>query len=433
MTGDTERFLRALGGRFTFQTFGEGNARDNRALSRILHGTFAEHADKLAALNARGAGVFVMVNEGDGNGRTIRNVQRIRAYFADFDGNTPPDLGTLPLRPHCVIESSPGRWHWYWFIDGAPLTTFAAVQSAIAERFGSDPTMKDLPRVLRLPGFLHQKHEPFLTRIVELRDAPRYQHADFIRAFGIDLSAPESQSRGKRPTATRDATITPLPTAHKRRTLPASIPEGERNTTLLSLGGGLVHKGHDLLAVTRRLQRINAERCTPPLCAAEVDTIAMRAVAYGSDGFRILPDRLLDSPEWRALSPPAHDVILAAYRRFDGFNNGNIALPWSDFRDRDGFRNEAAFYRHRAAAVQSRILIESRKARHTQHGITPTLYAIAERFLQVSLTADCGSSATATIRMPYIDKQACRAVAVVGAVDTRLQATAQTSQRGTTR
>lgn len=224
-----------------------------------------------------------------------------------------------------------------------------------------------------------------------------------------------------------DATVTPLPTAQRhRRTLPAIISEGERNATLLSLAAGLVRKGHDLLAVTRRLQRTNAERCEPPLCATEVDTIAMRAIGYGSDGFRILPDRLLDSLEWRALPPPPHDVILAAYRRFDGFNNGNIALPWSDFKDRDGFRNEAAFYRHRAAAVQSGILVESRKATHTQHGITPTLYAIAERFLQVSLTADCGSSATATIRMPYIDKQ------VVGSKGEFLAGDANL-QRGTNR
>ena len=27
------------------------------------------------------------------------------------------------------------------------------------------------------------------------------------------------------------------------------------------------------------------------------------------------PTRLLDSPEWKALPPPAHEVILAAYRR----------------------------------------------------------------------------------------------------------------------
>ena len=166
-TSETERFLRALGGRFTFQTFSDikASARGRDALAKWMHGSLAELADKLADLNARGAGVFVMVNEGDGKGRAARNVQRIRAYFADFDGTHPPNVATVPLAPHAIIESSPGRWHWYWFIDGARLESFKAVQVAIAERFGSDSKVKDLPRVMRLPGYWHQKAEPFQTRI----------------------------------------------------------------------------------------------------------------------------------------------------------------------------------------------------------------------------------------------------------------------------
>jgi len=421
-TTETERFLRALGGRFTFQTFSDNraSARGRDPLAKWIHGSLAEHADKLADLNARGAGVFVMVNEGDGKGRAARNVQRIRAYFADFDGTHPPNVATVPLAPHAIIESSPGRWHWYWFIDGARLESFKAVQVAIAERFGSDSKVNDLPRVMRLPGFMHRKAEPFRTRIIELRDSPRYPHADFVQAFGIDLQ----------PDTARAATVTRLPTAQRRRrTLPTLIAEGERNATLLSLAAGFARTGLDTLAINRRLQRINAERCKPPLCATEVDTIATRATDYGSDGFSILPDRLLDSAEWRALSPSAHDVILTAYRRFDGFNNGNIALPWADFKDRDGFKNETTFGRHRNAAVQSGILIEARKARHTQHGITPTLYAIAEPFLHVALPADCGGSATSGLCMPYIDKQACGTEAVASGWDTRLRASAQTTRR----
>lgn len=425
-TTETERFLRALGGRVTFQTFSDNraSARGRDPLAKWMHGSLAKHADKLADLNSRGAGVFVMVNEGNGKGRAARNVQRIRAYFADFDGTHPPNVATVPLAPHAIIESSPGRWHWYWFIDGARLESFKAVQVAIAERFGSDSKVNDLPRVMRLPGFIHHKAEPFRTRIVQMRNASCYTHTDFMQAFGIDCQTARANN----------ATVVRLPTAQQRkRTLPTVIAEGERNVTLLSLAAGLVRKGHDLLAINRRLQRINAERCKPPLCATEVDSIAVRAIGYGSDGFSILPDRLLDSMEWRALSPSAHDVIVTAYRRFNGFNNGNIALPWADFKDRYGFKNETVFGNHRAAAVQSGILIETRKARHTQRGIAPALYAIAERYLQVSLPAKCGGSASSGLCMPYIDKQACGSDAVAGGLDSRMQARAQTSRQGAQR
>src|SRR6185312_3063255 len=118
------------------------------------------------------------------------------------------------------------------------------------------------------------------------------------------------------------------PSQRQRRTLPDRIPEGERNTRLLSLAAGLVRRGFSAQAVNERLQRINAERCTPPLGANQVDTIAARAEGYGSEGFSMLPHKMQDSREWRELPPTAHDVILLAFRRHDGTNNGSIALTW---------------------------------------------------------------------------------------------------------
>jgi hypothetical protein len=398
MNADAERFLHALGGRLTFQTFAEGTSKGKPGLSRILHGTLVEHADTLARLNARGAGVFVTVNEGDGKQRNNDCVQRIRAYFADFDTVQPPDVVSVPLAPHAIIESSPGRWHWYWWIDSAPLHTFKAVQVAIAERFGSDAKVCDLARVMRLPGFDHHKREPYRTRIESLRAAPRFTHAEFVQAFGIDLNA--TQTHGKRNARADVARL-----LVKRRTLPDVIPEGERNATLLSLAAGLVNKGHDLRAVTDRLQKMNAEKCETPLCAREVDTIAARAIGYGSDGFAILPHRLLDSPEWKALPPAAHDVILTAFRRYDGTNGRNIALTWEDFDGLPGLARKQTFYRHRRRVLASGILLQISEGGNSQRGKKPDLFAIAERWLHsppVSILKPCASVENV---YPYIDKQ----------------------------
>lgn len=397
---DAELFLHALGGRLTFQTFDDSGRKD-RHLSRVLQGTFSEHADTLAKLNAHGAGVFVMVNEGDGRGRRASNVQRVRAYFADFDTEQPPDVATVPLAPHAVIESSPSRQHWYWWIDGAPLNTFADVQRAIAKRFGSDPKVCDLPRVMRLPGFLHCKHEPFLTRIISLRDASRFAYAEFVRAFGIGLGA-----------SNNGATVTHLTTVRKRRTLPGVIPAGERNTTLLRLAAGLVRKGHAQQAVNDRLQRINAERCRPPLCATEIDAIAAQACAYGSEGFTILPHALLDSPEWKALGPPAHDIVLTAFRRFDGSNNGNIALTWADFNGQPCFGQKHTFYRHRRRVLASGIL-QARAGVNSQCGKTPDLFAIAAQWIH-SPVSKKAPGASVEKHTPYIDKQSWGDLEVVG-------------------
>ncbi len=79
---------------FTFQTFDDTPAK-RPWLARIMHGTIGQLAPALARLNDDGAGIFVMVNEGDGQGRKAENVTRVRAVFADFDGTPLPRSGRL--------------------------------------------------------------------------------------------------------------------------------------------------------------------------------------------------------------------------------------------------------------------------------------------------------------------------------------------------
>lgn len=381
---DADAFLRILGDRHTFQTF-DDTGRGRKFLNRILHGTLAEHTDTLALLNARGAGVFVMVNAGDGNGRKTANVKTVRALFVDLDGAPLEPIMAAPLAPHCIVESSPGRWHAYWRVSDCPLSDFTPLQKELAAEFNGDEKVCDLPRVMRLPGFDHRKRAPYRSRIVELRAGCPYSVADFRGAFGF-------------------AAMPAL--ARTPRTLPERIPEGERNTTFFSLARGLVQKGFDAGAINGRLQRINAERCDPPLCATEVDEIAARAIAYGSDGFTILTDTLLNSQEWKALPSPSRWIIVTALRRYNGSNNGNIALTHTDCRMIEGCADEKDFIRYRRLAVESGILILAERGHMTRDGKTPGLYAIAVRFLVGSHTGQIPQLAhTGQIPPSYIEKQ----------------------------
>ena len=169
-----ERFLKPLDPRgiYTFQTFDDSEAK-RPALSRVLHGTFEQHKVELSRLNAAGAGIFVMVNEGDGvvhegykTCRTRASVVAVRALFVDLDG-APLDPVLRSLPPDIIVESSAGRWHAYWLVRDVPLKDFELRQKQIAAKFGGDTKVCDLPRVMRVPGFFHQKHEPsFMSRLV---------------------------------------------------------------------------------------------------------------------------------------------------------------------------------------------------------------------------------------------------------------------------
>lgn len=215
-----QRFLARLDGRpdaqFTFQTFAERDGKAGGAkLNRVRHGTLAEYAAELSRLNEQGGGVFAAVNECDGKGRKVENVNRVRAVFLDFDNAETNPLELIELLrpvPHAVVESSPGKAHAYWAVNDCALDQFPAMQASLAEQFkafGSDPKVKDLPRVMRLPGFIHRKDAAFQTRIVSITDAAPYTLAE-IRAGLLQDGANKPQT----PAANAPA---PVPPAEKAK------------------------------------------------------------------------------------------------------------------------------------------------------------------------------------------------------------------------
>lgn len=177
----TSQFLLQLDANdeFTFQTFPEGKCSD-QTRPTVLHGSFDACAPRLVRLNEAGAAIFAMVNAGDGvvrpaskTCRTAANVIRVRALFVDLDGAPITPVLTSGLPPDWVVQSSPGRWHAYWRVDKCPLDQFARAQAALAAKFSGDPSVKDLPRVMRIPGFVHRKSELFLSEL--------YLPADYYR------------------------------------------------------------------------------------------------------------------------------------------------------------------------------------------------------------------------------------------------------------
>lgn len=179
--------------KYTFQTFDDSKNK-NRMLARILHGTLEEHFLELMQLNSDGAGVFVTVNETDFKGRVASNIIKVRACFVDLDGAPLVPVLEASIHPHIVIESSPERYHAYWLIDDLPLDQFRNVQKALAAKFNSDPKVIDLPRVMRLVGFNHQKKEPFLSRIINQNFDPPIKADKFLSVFQINLSEERTQN-----------------------------------------------------------------------------------------------------------------------------------------------------------------------------------------------------------------------------------------------
>lgn len=237
----TQLFLATLTGEtdpvVTFQTFSD-SSKSGKELNRVLHGSFSELVEQLSRLNGRGAGVFAMVNEGDLNGRRAANVVAIRALFVDLDEAPLTVLDSSPVPPHIVIESSPDRFHAYWRVAGCPVDSFTPLQKQLAERFGGDPKVCDLPRVMRLPGFYHRKAAPFLTRIISCSDAPPIPFEQFLERMGV------IQKRSEVDRMTSEL--------FRRSSVPAGL--GDRNRALFDLARTLKAADPEMPYALRRLR-----------------------------------------------------------------------------------------------------------------------------------------------------------------------------------
>lgn len=187
-TSITRRFLELLAPgetEFTFQTFADDKIAQ-RKLAHVFHGPFADHERRLLELNAAGAGVFVTINQTNLLGRKATDVTRVRALFVDADGVGPDCLRLFPLQPSFVVVTSPGKFHAYWLVDDVNLGQFKDLQRGLAHLMGTDSAVCDLPRLVRVAGFIHRKNPdaPFLSRLVTPEGpASRYSLSDVQRAL----------------------------------------------------------------------------------------------------------------------------------------------------------------------------------------------------------------------------------------------------------
>lgn len=180
-------FLSAFGDQHSFQTFCDKGK--NKALIKQVHGTLEEHFETLAKLNLKGAGVFFTVNETDLKGRTTEHIKKVRALFIDLDGSPLPNFKELKLFPNIIVKSSEGKYHCYWLVKDCPLESFSLYQQALATRFNSDPKVKDLPRVMRVAGFYHNKQWSQPVRVEQMFGDDPCSIQDLKKYY--DLKKPE--------------------------------------------------------------------------------------------------------------------------------------------------------------------------------------------------------------------------------------------------
>lgn len=139
----------------------------------VQRGTLERHWQELCEWNARGYGVFMTINETDGQGRDNTHVTKFRAQFVDLDdedaGQQWQAASTWKVLPNIGVQSSNGKYHIYWLLDEASnRDQWVTVQRKLTTNFNGDPAIHDPARIMRLPGTIHAKREPTLVTMYGL-------------------------------------------------------------------------------------------------------------------------------------------------------------------------------------------------------------------------------------------------------------------------
>lgn len=192
--------------RFLFQTYDDNGDRKDSAQAKTYLDSFENARERLGNLSTLGASICVTIQDlGKSRKRRKQYVDRVRAIFCEWDEIPEGGASIFPIPPSFSVASSPGHEHHYWLLTTESAlgsfsqVHFTGVMQRLIKDYGSDPGVKDVTRVLRLPGFPHQKVQaakgrtgkPFLVHFIGplelelgLSVTPRrYSPAEILKAF----------------------------------------------------------------------------------------------------------------------------------------------------------------------------------------------------------------------------------------------------------
>jgi hypothetical protein len=199
----------------------------------------------LESNNLDGQNIYFGANPRKRRGGQAKDVANFRCLFVDFDNVSPQyarqvinDMA-LPT-PTVEIHSGHGV-HFYWRLDEAIMDgeVWAGYQRALIAVCGSDPKIKDYPRIMRVPGFLNVKYEPHIECKILFIDDDRVYSLEEFPLQPLETVEPASTAT---PHEIESGDAQPHPaTLHF---LKNGAPAGERNSRLFNSACDLAGRGY---------------------------------------------------------------------------------------------------------------------------------------------------------------------------------------------
>ncbi len=92
--------------------------------------------------------------------------------------------------------------------------------------------------------------------------------------------------------------------------------------------------------------------------------------------FAGIPRIVMESPDFRALSPNARNLLLIMAYYFRGRNNGDISIAFKTMKEHWGFRSPETLNKAKQELLRCNMIIETRTGRFQNPGSYCSLYAL---------------------------------------------------------
>lgn len=279
---------------FVFQIYDDGPKKRD---GRMFIGTLGQLISTLAAENRNRFAVHVTINDTSGKRRRKENVVRVRSHFVEIDGAmTLPQIQNVAelvgLDVARINESSPGKFHIYFNIADdvqRDLTGFTLRQKKLAVLFKGGRESVDLARVLRLPGFWHQKSTPFQVRMVYSKPNPHAHTLAELEAAIGRIAIPDAAPAERAAAHDEDDAAVAAAIEHFK-----TYPEAISDTANGPLGKRGNSTTYDAMVIARDIGLSEATclelaaehynpRCGPPWDLEELKAIVQHAYQYGQN------------------------------------------------------------------------------------------------------------------------------------------------------
>ncbi len=259
-----------------------------KKLARSFYATYDDAINTLNNAQQQGCGVYVTVNETDGNGRSTNNIKQVRACFIDGDNQTlPSEWGCYP---HIIVARNPLHWHAYWLIEeSTDFESWRRLQYSLALYYGVKDRLHDLPRVMRAPGFNHLKNpnSPEEYKITYNNPSPRYSLEGLYESHPLTrdkkqeldswLTAPKLRENAEGIINDNDQAIT----RYVQRLSTISPEEGDYNNTLYRAANTGRDNGLSAEVVTEQITLWWENSWDVPVEHATIKTVVENAYKYG--------------------------------------------------------------------------------------------------------------------------------------------------------